>query len=369
MTTHPMIQVSHLPLILELCRKHHITPFFLSNPGIGKTQQIEEYAAQHNANLMVLVASLLDRTDFQFPLLDKENQTIRFIPLEDLKHLSQEYNPDGPAVVLYWNEFNSAPDSLHPVLYRLINERKLGKLTLRDNVMQIADGNPTVASSVAQEVPSPAKRRFQWFLVRPDFEEWMSWAQKKRIHPFVTSFIQCHPQCLSDFDPSQHEAVTYASPAGFERLSKGLEEVLLLPKILAKAWFCGAVGQSAGTQFHSYTLQKEKVDSILSQLSHPTTAHLPEERDLLYLLCALIISHTAYAVREKDQTPKIRTLLKSIAILTTRILEKSREHGVYLIKSLHQNPDTTDFLAGTDAHEILVDSILNDTQLYDAIFS
>jgi MoxR-like ATPase len=171
MTTHPNINVSHVPEILRLCGKLQITPFFLSNPGIGKTQQVEAYAKAQRAELMVLVASLLDRTDFQFPLLDKEQGTVRFVPLEELKHLSVEHNPDGGPVILYWNELNASPETLYPVLYRLINERKLGKLTLRANVMQLADGNPTVASSVVNDLPGPAKRRFQWFVLRVDFDE------------------------------------------------------------------------------------------------------------------------------------------------------------------------------------------------------
>jgi hypothetical protein len=81
MTTHPLIPIGHLPAIFRLCAKYHITPFFLSNPGIGKTQQVEAYARAQKAQLMVMVASLLDRTDFQFPLLDKEIGTVRFVPL------------------------------------------------------------------------------------------------------------------------------------------------------------------------------------------------------------------------------------------------------------------------------------------------
>ena len=368
MTTHPLIQLSHLPAILRLCAKHKITPFFLSNPGIGKTQQVEAYARAEKAELMVMVASLLDRTDFQFPMLDKERCTVRFVPLEEMRHLSVEHNPEGGAVIIYWNEFNSAPESLHPVLYRVINERKLGTLTLRDNVLQVADGNPTAASSVAQELPAPAKRRFQWFVLRADFEEWMTWAGQERIHPLVTSFIQSHPQCLSDFDPAQVEAITYSSPAGYERLSKGLEEVLQWPATLAQAWFCGAVGQSAGMQFHAYMSQKHKVDGILKNLRDPKSTPLPKERDLLYLLCALLISHAAYSVTEGHNVDKTNELLKSVAILAGRILQESREHGVYLIKSLRQNPDTTEFFDASEAHQILVDIIIADPQLYEAIF-
>jgi hypothetical protein len=368
MTTHPHINISHVPEILRLCAKNQITPFFLSNPGIGKTQQVEAYAKEQRAQLIVLVASLLDRTDFQFPLLDKEHGTVRFVPLEELKHLSVEHNPEGEPVILYWNEMNSAPESLFPVLYRLINERKLGKLTLRANVMQLADGNPTVASSVANELPHPAKRRFSWFLVRADFEEWMTWAQQQRVHPLVTSFIQCHPQALSDFDPNLVEAITYASPAGYERLSKGLDEVLTWPDVLAKAWFCGAVGQSAGTQFYAYVRQKHKVDGILRNLQNPESSELPAERDLLYLLCALLINRAAYAATEERAKADTQQLLEAVAVLAKRILEKSREHGVYLIKSLRRNPDTTAFFGKSEAHQILVDSIINDPELYEAIF-
>lgn len=368
MNTHPLIPISHLPAIFGLCAKYHITPFLLSNPGIGKTQQVEAYARAQKAQLMVMVASLLDRTDFQFPLLDKENGTVRFVPLEEMRELSVEHNPNGGPVIIYWNEFNSAPESLHPVLYRVINERKLGRLTLRDNVMQLADGNPTVASSVANELPAPAKRRFQWFLVRADLEEWLTWAREERIHPFVTSFIQCHPQLLSDFDPARVEAITYSSPAGFERLSKGIEEVLEWPASLAQAWFCGAVGQSAGMQFSAYCNQRHKVDSILKNLRDPKSTPLPKERELLYLLCALLINHAAYSVIEGSDVNKTNELLKSVAILAGRILEESREHGVYLIKSLRQNLDTTEFFAASEANQILVDTMINDPELYEAIF-
>ena len=121
MTTHPKIRVSDIPAILDLSSTTGITPFFLSNPGIGKTQQVEHYAKRHKADLTVLVASLLDRSDFQLPVLDKEKESVRLVPLDQMKDLSVEYKPQGPPTVLYWNEYNSAPETLHPVLYRLIN--------------------------------------------------------------------------------------------------------------------------------------------------------------------------------------------------------------------------------------------------------
>jgi hypothetical protein len=197
----------------------------------------------------------------------------------------------------------------------------------------------------------------------------MNWAHQQRIHPLITSFIQCHPQTLSNFDPNLTEAITYASPAGYERLSKGIEEVLGWPEALVKAWFCGAVGQSAGTQLYAYVGQKHKVDGILKNLQNPDSSELPVERDLLYLLCALLINRAAYAATEEKTKDATQQLLEAVAVLATRILGKSREHGVYLIKSLRLNPDTTVFFAQSKAHQILVDSIIADRHLYEAIFS
>jgi len=358
--TFPTITVTGIPDAMRHAHKFQRTPFFISNPGIGKTECIGRFAGTISANMIVLVASMLDRCDFVLPLLNRDTGLVDMVPLAEMALLSREKNPNGGAVVLYWNEYNCAPETLHPVLYRIINERRLGGLTLRDNVLQVADGNPTVASSASRELPAPAKRRFSWYQVRASHEDWLNWAAAEGVDARITAFISAHPALLSTFDPADYETITFASPAGYARLAVGLDDILSeMPAAMRLAAICADIGQSAGYQLHAFLAHMDKLAGFEKFFAAPDRVPLPEERDVLYLLCGVAAQ-------------KARHERRSISVATTlaeRLMDVHREHSIYLWRNLLRNPliEQEDVMA-CRGFDLLVELASSDDDLAAAIF-
>jgi MoxR-like ATPases len=358
-TSAPTITVKQIPEALEICYASKRTPIFISNPGVGKTQSVMTFAASKGAKVRTLVASMLDRTDFQLPMLDKETGSVVFVPLDDLKALSVEHMPDGDPEILYWNEYPCAPESLHPVLYRLINERKIGNLTLRDNVMNIADGNPP-SCSTGHDLPFPARRRFRWYHVTVRTDDWMEWAYDNAIHPTVIAFIGAHPSLLSDFDANNIDATTYASPAGYEYLSAAMPGIEKASESLAIATICGDIGQSAGMQFYAFLQHRQKLGDIDELFRTPGNHHLPKERDIQFLLCGIIIDRAA---SDPDR------YMEAACCLAGRLLASNRETGVFLIRSLVRQRGLRDKVRASEPFQKLVRLVCTDPNLEAALFA
>jgi hypothetical protein len=273
--------------------------------------------------------------------------------MEELKDLSREHNPSGEAVVLYWNEMPCCPENLHPVLYRLINERKLGNLTLRDNVFHVADGNPP-SCSTASDLPFPARRRFRWFHVRADVGEWLAWANDAGIDGRIRSFIATHPGLLSDFSADKFDAVTFASPASYEYLSRSMSALDLASADVALATICGDIGQAAGMQLHAFLKHRDRLGNLDEALRSPERCFIPQERDTLFL-------------NKAEESPA--QFASAACILGSRILVENRESGVFLIRSLLKKKSLTNLVKETVGYKELVRLAARDSALETALFS
>lgn len=356
---HPEITVAQIPEALELCASGKRPPIFISNPGLGKTQSIMTFAASRGAELRTFVTSMMDRVDFQLPLLDAASGVVKFVPLEDLKDLSVEHNPRGEPVVLYWNEYTLTPDNLHGVLYRLINERRIGKLTLRDNVFNVADGNPSSCSN-ASDLPFPARRRWRWYFVKSDTPSWLEWANDAGIDGRIRGFISNHPHLLSDFSPDKFDAATYASPAGYEYLSNSMSGLDSVAPAVALSTICGDIGLAAGMQFSAFLAHRDKLGDIADALRNPETCMIPKERDTLFLFCGIVLNKATEVPAE---------FAGPACILGSRILSESRESGVFLIRSLLKTKTLTPIVKQTSGYRELVRLTASDRALETALFN
>jgi hypothetical protein len=337
------ITLRDLPTVLRIAAAKRRSVFLLSTPGVGKTEVITGLAGAAKAKLIVLVASLLDRLDLAglpYTYQDQGGKTVTgFAPMALMADLSQEHNPAGGPVWLYLNELNAAADlSVTPTLYRLIAERAIGSLTLRDNVFIVADGNPASSLSAGRDMHMAMRRRFQWFTVRADLGAWRDWALNHGVDARVPAFlgVPAYAPHFSNFDPANRTALTFGCPATWARLGVDLVEVeRVMDEGLKLAMICGQVGEKAGTDFAGFLAHAGKIPDAHAVLDDPAKAPIPKEIDQLSLLCGGIVNLCVGAAHLTEQALRYALRLHEVEGIGGHA-----EFALFLARSLAAMPMT-----------------------------
>lgn len=362
---HPSITIDELPPHLELAWKCNRSLFVIGDFGVGKTTTVLDFAKKNSASFVPMVASMMDRLDLAgLPYGDKKTGTTKTLPSETIASLSNEKNPEGPPAILYLNEFNASPDSVQPTFLRLIGERQVGDLSIRKNVLVVADGNPSSASRLSRDLPEPTRRRFNWIVVRSSASVWCDYAASSGINPLVPAFLSQQSKFFYTFDPSKKHHLCYACGASWERLAVDLD---MATKTLGeeseafKKWACGVVGVEAGHQFSTFMRHREAVPNVFDFLKKPTTSTLPKEPDVMWVFLASV-------AQVASDSPDL--YLPATARLISRLFDENMpEPGAYLIRYLGKNPSIGSKLWEMESSQQMMDAVMKHPDLVDALLS
>jgi hypothetical protein len=381
MMTHTTTTIEHIRKHLAVARRAKRSIFFLSSPGLGKTSEIGAFAVSIKADLHVMVASLLDRIDLSgIPHVTNvkfgeqtEMRVTKFAPMELMANLSNEANPNGKPAVLYFNEVNSAPETVQATLLRIFNERAIGDLTLRDNVMLVADGNPASSMSIGRDLPMAMRRRFSWVCIAAALAPWKKWGLENNVDGRVLSFfeVQAFAGHFSNFDPKKRENLTYACPASWTQLSSALqameaverEEGLRFSDEDRLVNFTGEVGMEAGAAFAGYLKFAAKIPNAKEVLDNPEGAKLPDDTQMRALLVGSVVN----LVREKSD------YVNPAMVLAQRMFDRKTsdtpEYGVFLARALATIPSLSAKVQRSPGFKAMAEILLKEKELLVALSS
>lgn len=359
---HPTVTIDQLEPHLEMAWRCRRSLFVIGDFGVGKTAVVSGFARGRGAGFHTMVASMMDRLDLGgLPYGDEESDTTATRPSRTIAELSAERNPQGGPAVLYLNEFNAAPDSVQPVFLRLIGERKVGDLSIRDNVLIVADGNPSTASRLSRDLPEPTRRRFNWLVVRSSAPTWCDYAARTGLNALVPAFVSQQARFFYTFDPSKKHHLCYACGASWERLARDLEEAL---RVFGDGeglttWACGLVGVEAGQQFSAFMRHRNAIPDVFKFLAKPKTAVLPQAADAFWVFLASVAQVAA------DNPDKF---LDPASLLVARLFrENQTEAGAYLVRYLVKNPNIGSGLWDARGGKEAMDEIMKHPELVQAL--
>ncbi|MFP4187671.1 MAG: AAA family ATPase [Acholeplasmataceae bacterium] len=205
----------------------HPAIFVTGQPGIGKSQSVREIARR--------LGSKTDRevtlTDIRLLLFNPID--LRGIPVADLKERiavwlrPQIFSMNGDAShinILFLDELTAAPSSVQAAAYQIALDKRIGEHALPPNTFIIAAGNRTEDHSVVYEMPAALKNRFMHFEIKNDFQDWMSWAAKKEIHPEILKYLKYNPHRLNA-EKFASDTEVIVTPRSWEMLSKILKTI------------------------------------------------------------------------------------------------------------------------------------------------
>lgn len=202
----------------------------LGAPGIGKSEIVQQIAAEHGYRVI----------DLRLAQMREEELAGLIFPTEDKKR-AQWLLPDwfpkagDQKAVLLLDELTSATKRIQVAAYQLVLDRRLGPLEekskLPDDTVIIALGNREDDNGVYVELAAPLANRFEIYDIEPDFDIWLQdYAQKyvnpktgKGFNPVVTAYLnehkmQLHASLNADSSADENEMI-FASPRSWNRVS------------------------------------------------------------------------------------------------------------------------------------------------------
>ncbi len=97
---------------------------------------------------------------------------------------------DGRLHILFFDELTNATKQTQSVIFKIVLERFVNnRWALPPNARIVAAGNDRSESTASHDLAEPLFGRFAHIYIRTTVENWMPWAVRKQLNPFVMEFL------------------------------------------------------------------------------------------------------------------------------------------------------------------------------------
>lgn len=212
-------------------------------PGIGKTEIVQQLAAETGARLFDLRLTTIEPADLRgLPFYDHDaRRTVWYAP-EDLPA------PGAPAI-LFLDELTAAAPTLQPTVYGLLQERRIGGWSLPGDTFVVAAGNGVEDGAIAYEMGTALSDRLIHLSVRAEATDWLAgYAVPRGVHPAVAAFIRTRPDLLDTTEEALRRGETVScTPRAWARVSDILRAVP--DRGLRDVMIAGTLGEGPAAEF------------------------------------------------------------------------------------------------------------------------
>ena len=273
-----------------------IRPVFIwGAPGIGKSALVEQFADDVGLPCVSLLGSQLAPEDIiGIPRINGE--TSEFLPPKMIAR-KEPY-------VLFLDELNACTQEVQKAFYSLIHEKRIGEYHLPEGSIVIGAGYRAQDSAIVKTMSSALINRMFHVQLRPDVNQWLTWAYENDIHPWITDYITQRPDHLFSESPKTEEP--YSTPRSWHMLSDALKEFgagkQKLSQDVLQTLIYGSISARHAGMFLAYTKQlgnKHMLDDIIKGTAK--FPQLPEERDVLYFLAQSFRARLIHELPKKKQ--------------------------------------------------------------------
>ena len=192
-----------------------VRPVFIwGPPGIGKSSLVAQFADSVGLPCISLLGSQLAPEDIiGVPqIVDGKS---RFCPPTMIAQ-NEPY-------CLFLDELNACSHEVQKAFYSLIQDRKIGDYALPKGSIVIGAGNRAQDSAIVKPMSSALMNRLIHVHLQASHRDWLDWAGKNNIHPWVMEYVQNRPDHLWSQPPKTEQA--FSSPRSWHMLSDALHEM------------------------------------------------------------------------------------------------------------------------------------------------
>jgi hypothetical protein len=322
---------NYSPLESSLIAIQTGSPILLwGEPGIGKTQQLMEFAKSVNRYIEVVLASIRDPTDFlglpvvesDFTKVGAENLELRMSEAKKVRYVPPEWALNlvkAKNGILFLDEVNTAPRAVQAALLRVVLDKVVGECQLPMDTWIMAAANPPELSAGGQDLPASFSNRFCHFDIDADQASWRDWliginrvnnvpklSSEWEINiPFfsglASAYSQARPGQIQACPKNQKHLTAWPSlrswTTGIKLLAAAKSLEGDIDSGLSITLLTSAIGQSAAIEFISYVknLDLPNPEDILK---NPTGWDVKKRSDITFAILTSIVSAYASKVSE-----------------------------------------------------------------------
>ncbi len=317
------------------CQK---VPCLWGPPGVGKTQLINAIAKKRKMLLRTLTASTMDPSDVAgLPVLSKQaDGTIitEFTKPYWFYEVEQYANEYEQGAIIFIDEITTASPPVQAALLTFVQDRRIGKFFLPDNVLLIAAGNPPSIAPDGWQLSPPTANRYAHLNYEPSITDWfkgmrVGWNKpisemERSMRGFVVGFLTENKSLINKMPEDPEKAgLAWPSMRSWDTAATMLGRAANLE--MATTVVISAVGDEAGKEYIEW-LKKLNLPAYEDVMSNPAGVPWKSLRaDELYMVLSIVIDNAS--VDNKDE---------SIAVFKAAKAAKKDDVVSTLIVALHK---------------------------------
>jgi len=196
-------------------------------PGIGKTQIMEQIAAEAGVGLVAYTITHHTRQSaIGLPFIEKrsfggqEFSVTEYTMSEILASVYQLMEKTGIREgILFLDEINCVSETLAPMMLQFLQCKTFGNQSLPEGWIIVAAGNPPEYNKSVRDFDVVTLDRVKRMDVSEDFAVWKEYAQRKGLHGAVISYLDIKKDHFYRIENSV-DGLQFATARGWEDLSE-----------------------------------------------------------------------------------------------------------------------------------------------------
>ena len=294
-------------------------------PGIGKTQIMEQIAAEENVGLVSYTITHHTRQSaIGLPFIEKrvydgvEQTVTEYTMSEILGSVYELMEKTGLREgILFLDEINCVSETLAPMMLQFLQCKTFGNRKLPDGWLIVAAGNPPEYNRSVRDFDVVTLDRVKHITVEEDFAVWKEYALRKGLHGAVISYIDLKKENFYRIENSA-DGMQFVTARGWEDLSEILyayEALGITPdtELAVQYVQMPSVARDFGNYYALYSKYRQvyHIDDILHgqvpKVSVSEFAAAPFDEKLAVM--GLLLSRLGKAARETRRQDALTTAL------------------------------------------------------------
>lgn len=270
-----------------------LVPNLVGQPGAAKSDIIKLVAKERKLFVIDIRLSQMDGVDLSgLPVPNLDDGTFSHLPLDSFP-LEDTMDEDAlkaagyGGVLIFFDEFSSAPRGTIAAAYKIVLDRMVGNAKLHECVEIVCAGNRETDGAIVNPSSTAMQSRLIHLEIEIVSKDWLEWASRTGIDYRVLSFITQHPRHLNDFDTYSSEQATFSCPRTLEFASlilKELKEPLASKHLPLLA---GTLGTGVGMELIQFSSVFDQLPTREDILKRGATCAVPTEPSAIYAAVAL----------------------------------------------------------------------------------
>lgn len=252
------MNVSHIPEILNMTQRAReqgktFTPCFVSPPGLGKSEIVQQWARTQGYQVVDIRTALLEAPDLiGFPSIVNINGRQR------TEHALPDMWPTEGKGVLFIDEINRGTTSVMNCFMQLLTDRKVKDYQLPEGWIIVTAINPENEHNDVNNMDTALKDRLEFFELEYSKKVHIEYMESVNYSPVVQLFVQSgawqysRPEEISNVAGSR-----YLSPMTFSKLDSALKSQV--PQHLELEIYNAILGELTGKAFYQFKHNEQPV--------------------------------------------------------------------------------------------------------------